>query len=298
MSFSSQVKNELVKIEYESTCCKKSLLYGMTLFSKSFSSREIVFQTENENIAMLYKRLLKEQCNIDTRIIVSPSGKSFSITISDSATAVKLQTYFGHDRNETGIRINFSNFVCPQCQKAFLAGVFLSCGTVSSPEKGYHLEFTVAYMNLSKSFVTLLQELELTPKTTTRKGYHIIYFKISEQIEDCLYLMGASAAMFDMMNIKIVKEIRNSANRKANCEAANIDKLVRAASPQIAAITKIQQKKGLDSLPESLRIMAELRLDNPEASLQELSQMFEPPLSRSGVNHRLARLTKIAADIE
>lgn len=298
MSFSSQVKNELVKIEYDSTCCKKSLLYGMTLFSKVFSYREIVFQTENENTAVLYKRLLKELCNIDTQIAVSPSGKSFSITISDSATATKLQTYFGHDRGETSVKINFSNFMCPQCQHAFLAGVFLSCGTVSSPEKGYHLEFTVAYMNLSKSFVTLLQELELSPKTTTRKGYHIIYFKVSEQIEDCLYIMGASTSMFDMMNIKIVKEIRNTANRKANCEAANIDKMVRAASPQIAAILKIKEKRGLSSLPDSLRQMAEIRLENPEASLQELSQMFEPPLSRSGVNHRLARLTKIAAEIE
>lgn len=298
MSFSSQVKNELVKIEYDSTCCKKSLLYGMTLFSKAFSYREIVFQTENENTALLYKRLLKELCNIDTRIAVSPSGKNFSVAISDSATAAKLQTYFGHDRGETSVKINFSNFVCSRCQRAFLAGVFLSCGTVSSPEKGYHLEFSVAYMNLSKSFVTLLQELELSPKITTRKGYHIIYFKVSEQIEDCLYIMGASTSMFDMMNIKIVKEIRNTANRKANCEAANIDKMVRAASPQIAAILKIKEKRGLPSLPDSLRQMAEVRLENPEASLQELSQMFEPPLSRSGVNHRLARLTRIAAEIE
>lgn len=297
MSFSSQVKNELVKIEYENSCCKKSLLYGMALFSKMFSFREISFQTENEPTALLFKNLLKELCNIDAGINVSPSGKSFSIVIEDSQIASKLMTYFGHDRSETSLRINVSNFTCPACQNAFLAGAFLSCGTVSTPEKNYHLEFTIAYRNLSKSFVTLMQEMELSPKTTNRKGYNIIYFKESEQIEDFLYIMGASASMFDLMNVKIVKEIRNSANRKANCETANIDKMIKAASPQIAAIMKIQDKKGLDYLPESLKTMAEIRLDNPDSSLQELSEMFDPPLSKSGVNHRLKKLVKIAEEL-
>lgn len=297
MSFSSQVKNELVKIEYESYCCKKSLLYGMTLFSKEFSYRGCMFQTENENIVMLYKRLLKELCNIDTDITVSPSGKNYSIVIEDKAIATKIFTFFGHDKSETNLKVNFSNFQCPQCQNAFLAGAFLSCGTVSSPEKDYHLEFIVPFLNLTKSFITFLQEMELNPKLTNRKGYNIIYFKVSEQIEDCLYMMGASVAMFDMMNVKIVKEIRNSANRKANCETANIDKMVRAASPQIAAILKIKDKRGLSSLPEPLEQMALIRLENPDSSLQELAEMFDPPLSKSGANHRLKRLVEIAKEL-
>lgn len=275
MSFSSQVKNELVKIEYESYCCKKSLLYGMTLFSKEFSYRGCMFQTENENIVMLYKRLLKELCNIDTDISVSPSGKNYSIVVEDKAIATKIFTFFGHDKSDTNLKVNFSNFQCPRCQNAFLAGAFLSCGTVSSPEKDYHLEFIVPFLNLTKSFITFLQEMELNPKLTNRKGYNIIYFKVSEQIEDCLYMMGASVAMFDMMNVKIVKEIRNSANRKANCETANIEKMVRAASPQIAAILKIKDKRGLSSLPEPLEQMALIRLENPDSSLQELAEMFD-----------------------
>lgn len=297
MSFSSQVKNELVKIEYESYCCKKSLLYGMTLFSKEFSYRGCMFQTENENIVMLYKRLLKELCNIDTDITVSPSGKNYSIVIEDKTIATKIFTFFGHDKSETNLKVNFSNFQCPRCQNAFLAGAFLSCGTVSSPEKDYHLEFIVPFLNLTKSFITFLQEMELNPKLTNRKGYNIIYFKVSEQIEDCLYMMGASVAMFDMMNVKIVKEIRNSANRKANCETANIDKMVRAASPQIAAILKIKDKRGLSSLPEPLEQMALIRLENPDSSLQELAEMFDPPLSKSGANHRLKRLVEIAKEL-
>ena len=297
MSFSSQVKNELVKIEYESYCCKKSLLYGMTLFSKEFSYRGCMFQTENENIVMLYKRLLKELCNIDTDISVSPSGKNYSIVVEDKAIATKIFTFFGHDKSDTNLKVNFSNFQCPRCQNAFLAGAFLSCGTVSSPEKDYHLEFIVPFLNLTKSFITFLQEMELNPKLTNRKGYNIIYFKVSEQIEDCLYMMGASVAMFDMMNVKIVKEIRNSANRKANCETANIEKMVRAASPQIAAILKIKDQRGLSSLPEPLEQMALIRLENPDSSLQELAEMFDPPLSKSGANHRLKRLVEIAKEL-
>ena len=297
MSFSFDVKNELVKIEYEKSCCQKALLYGMALYSKSFSFSRVTFQTENENTVMLFKRLLKELCNIDSRVAVSPSGKSYTIDLDNPSVCAKLMAYFSHDAHETSLKINFSNFVCPDCHKAFLAGVFLSCGTVSSPEKDYHMEFTVAYLNLSKSLMTLLQEMELAPKLTNRKGYHIIYFKESEAIEDCLYLMGASSSMFDMMNIKIVKEIRNSANRKANCETANIEKTVKAASPQLEAILKIKKKKGLDFLSAPLKEMAEMRLENPDLSLSELAALFEPPLSRSGANHRLTRIINIAKEL-
>lgn len=297
MSFSSQVKNELVKIEYDKQCCKKSLLYGMALFSKSFSFRKITFQTENSNTAQLFKHLLKELCNIDCKISTSPSGKSFTVDIENKKTASRLMNYFAHDEHETSLKINFSNFVCPRCQNAFLAGAFLSCATVSSPEKDYHLEFIIAYLNLAKSLITLLRECELSPKLTTRKGYNIVYFKESEAIEDCLYIMGASSSMFDMMNIKIVKEIRNTANRKANCETANIEKTVNAASPQIEAILKIKKKKGLNFLSEPLKEMAQARLENPDLSLAELAQVFNPPLSKSGANHRLKRIIEIAKEL-
>ncbi|MBQ7203270.1 MAG: DNA-binding protein WhiA [Eubacterium sp.] len=297
MSFSSQVKHELVKIEYDNRCCKKSLLYGMALFSKSFSFKRITFQTENESIVLLFKKLLKELCNIDCRVLVSPSGKSFTIDIKNKMTTSKIMSFFAHSEHETSLKINLSNFSCPNCQNAFLAGAFLSCGTVSSPKKDYHLEFSVAFLNLTKSLATLLSESDLSPKLATRKGYNIIYFKDSESIEDCLYIMGASASMFDMMNVKIEKEIRNIANRKANCETANIEKTVNAASPQIAAIEKIKRKKGLDSLSDSLREMAQIRLENPDLSLSELAEMFNPPLSRSGANHRLKRLIQIADEL-
>ncbi len=297
MSFSSEVKNELVKKEYENSCCQKSLLYGMALFAKQFSFNGILFQSENKNIVRLYQQLLKSLCNINGKINVSPSGKSFTIALEEPAVCARMMAYFGHTQEEKNLKINHSNFSCPTCENAFLAGAFLSCGTVSSPEKDYHLEFTVPFMNLSKTLVTLLQELELEPKLSNRKGYHIIYFKDSGAIEDCLYIIGASASMFRMMNVKIVKEIRNSANRRANCETANIEKTVNAAMPQIEAIIKIKKKKGLDTLSPALREMAKVRFDNPELSLQELAEQFNPPLTKSGANHRLKRLMQIAAEL-
>ena len=297
MSFSSQVKKELVELQCENNCCKKSLLYGMALFSKSFSYKEIVFQSKSKPTAELFCSLLKELCSISSSIKESPSGKLYTVAIKRPSGASKIMAYLGHEKNETSLRINFSNFDCDDCQSAFLRGAFLACGAVSSPEKDYHLEFSVAYMNLSKSLVTALQEKELSPKLTKRKGYNIIYFKDSEEIEDCLYIMGAGKSMFDMMNVKIVKEIRNTANRKANCETANIEKTVAAASPQIAAIMKIEREKGLDSLSDPLREMAEIRMENPDSSLTELAEMFDPPISRSGVNQRLSRLVKIAQEL-
>lgn len=296
MSFSSQVKNELIKNEYESRCCSKSLLYGMALFSKSFSFRKITFQSENENITGLFRRLLKELCNIEAKIDVSPSGKSFTVDLGKKESS-KLMTFFGHSSSEKNLVVNFSNFSCENCSKAFIAGAFLSCGTVSSPEKDYHLEFNVSYLNLAKSFITLFNEFELSPKLITRKGYHVVYFKDSEAIEDFLYIMGAVSSMFDMMNIKIVKEIRNSANRKANCETANIEKTVKASMPQIEAILKIKKEKGLDFLSKPLKEMAQARLDNPDLSLAELAETFNPPLSKSGANHRLKRIEAIAKEL-
>lgn len=295
MSFSQDVKNELLKIEYEKSCCEKSLLYGMCIFAKSFSRFGITVQSENVGIIKLCKKLIKKYCNIKCDIVESPKGKSFSINIEEGKDCDKVLAIFGHS-DSGSLKINHSVFDCEDCVHAFIAGAFLSCGTVSTPEKDYHLEFCVAYLNLSKSFVTLMEETELSPKLSTRKGYNIIYFKDSTAIEDCLYIMGASGAMFEMMNVEIVKDFRNRANRAANCETANIEKTVRASLVQIKAIEKIERTKGLDSLGDDLKEIAVLRRDNPELSLSELSKLSG--LSRSGVNHRLGRIVAAADEIK
>ena len=295
MSFSQDVKNELLRIEYEHSCCEKAMLYGICIFGKSFSSFGVSMQSETEELAELYKGLIKKYCNVECDVKRSPGGRNYSVNIEDSVECDKILGVFGH--NDGGsLKINHSNFDCEGCINAFVAGAFLSCGTVSTPQKDYHLEFTVPYLNLSKSLVTLLGEIELAPKTSNRKGYNIVYFKGSEAIEDCLYLMGASSAMFEMMNVEIVKDFRNKANRTANCEAANIEKTVKASFAHIKAIERIESAKGLDYLKNDLKEMAVLRRDNPELSLAELSKLSG--MSRSGVNHRLKRIVQIAENLE
>ncbi len=295
MSFSQDVKNELIQTEYESSCCERALIYGLCIFSKSFSSYGISMQSENESIARLYKRLIKKYSNVSCSIKKSPQGRSYSINIENKTDCDKILGAFHHN-DKGSLKINHANFDCENCVHAFIAGAFLACGTVSNPNKDYHLEFTVPFLNLTKSFITLLDELELSPKLANRKGYNIIYFKDSEAIEDMLYLMGASSAMFEMMNVEIVKDIRNKANRTANCEAANIEKTVQASFAHITAIEKIKSTKGLDYLKNDLKEIAVLRIENPEMSLSELSKLAG--LSRSGVNHRLKRIVEIAESIE
>lgn len=296
MSFSMQVKDELVQKEYEESCCRRALLYGMCLFGRDFSSTDISLQTENENVANAYVLLIKEIFNIEARIKKSPKGRNFTAYVEDKNECAKLLKLLGHD-GVGSKKINHSNFDCENCVNAFVAGAFLSCGTVSAPEKDYHLEFTIPYLNLSKSLLTLLEEMELNPKYTNRKGYNIVYFKESESIEDCLYLMGASGSMFEMMNVKIVKDFRNKANRQTNCEAANINRMVKAVAVQTKAIEKIWNEKGHEYLPENLEAVAKLRYDNPDVGLTELAKMCIPELSRSGMNHRLKRIVDISNDL-
>lgn len=296
MSFSAQVKDELIKNEYENACCRRALLYGLSIFGKSFSSSSISLQSENRGTAELFANLLLSIFNIKTDFKVSPKGRNYTVSTVNPADSAKVFKSFSHEAGT--LRINHSNFYCEQCRNAFVAGAFLACGTVSDPNKDYHLEFTIPYLNLAKSLITLLDELELNPKYSRRKdGYHIVYFKESEAIEGCMYIMGASDATFEMMNIKIVKDFRNKANRQANCETANINKMVNAVSRQISAIEKIWSKKGNEFLSENLQSVALLRYNNPDSSLAELAEMCSPPLSRSGINHRLIRIIDISKEI-
>lgn len=297
MSFSKEVKDELIKVQYERPCCKRSALYGLCLFGRAFSSSKVMLQTEHRGVAELYSQLLGEVFNIKSQIRPTPKARSYNVFVPSKTDCEKLVKSFGHSDGES-LKINHSNFYCESCAGAFAAAAFLACGTVSSPQKDYHLEFTIPYYNLSKSFQTLLSEMELQPKYAGRKGYNIVYFKESEAIENCLYIMGASDAMFDMMNIKIVKDFRNKANRKANCENANINKMVAAAAVQISAIEKIWRQKGREYLPANLQQLALLRYENPDLSLGELAALSPEGLSRSGINHRLKKIVEIAGALE
>ncbi len=292
MSFSSDVKQELAAIEVLSTCCSKAQVYGLVLFAH-FSPSEISLSTENKTVLALYTEAIKDICGAEPEINLGNSKKVIA-SLKGKSHCASVYDYFGNNQRETTLRINRSNLTEECCYSAFLRGAFLACGTVTNPSKNYHLEFVVSHKRLCLDLIKLMQEIDLLPKYILRKGNHIIYFKDSESIEDILTAMGATNSALEFMGIKMEKDVINSVNRKLNFEMSNLSKTIDAAAAQIEAINKIKQKSGLTSLPDKLREVAELRLENADVSLTELGSMLKVPISRSGVNHRLQRLIDIA----
>lgn len=290
MSFSAQVKQELTGEMPEKACCRAALLYGLLECGRGFSLRDISLQTEYAAVAEMYASLLREVCRVE------PDRQEAGFTILSVASAARERVLhrFGHTGTEVALRLNRGNFDCDDCAAAYLRGAFLACGAVSNPSSDYHLEFNVPTVLLSRDIHTLLSELGFTVRQIRRKGDNVLYFKDSEQIEDCLTLIGAPAASLEMMNVQMVKDIRNNVNRVQNCENANIDRTVEAAAVQLAAVRRIEEHGGLQQLPDDLRELAQLRRDNPELSLRELGETLSSPLSRSGVNHRLRRIVAFA----
>ena len=296
MSFSSDVTSEISKAENISSCCFHAQVYGLVLFAH-FSKYNLSITTENTDVFSLYVSYLREYCGVEP--IISKSGtKKMTAYVKTDADKTKVFDKFGHSFNEATLRINRANISDECCAGAFLRGAFLSCGTVTSPESGYHLEFVVPYKKLCTDLMKFLDELNLNPKYIVRKGNHIVYFKDSESIEDILAIIGAQDASLYVMGIKIEKDVKNKVNRKLNFEISNISKTVDAAQIQISAIELIESRQGLSSLPENLQKIARLRLEYPESSLSELEKLLDEPISRSGINHRLNKIVKIAQDIE
>lgn len=179
---------------------------------------------------------------------------------------------------------------------AFLTGAYLVSGSMTDPLKEYHLEFVTPYYNLSNDLQAILSNIG-TIKNTERKSIHVLYFKDSECIEDILTFMGATMSSLEIMNVKILKDVRNKANRIANCDSANIEKTVAASAKQVDDIELIERVKGLSFLSADLREIAEIRMENPELSLRELGQMLEKPIGRSGANHRMMKISAIAEEL-
>ena len=299
MSFSSEVKDELAQLLPENSCCAAAEAYGLLECGHAFSVSSISLQTENAMVANTYQSLVSAICGLDKAVWPAssrPSGVHI-ISIELAADRVRVLKRFGHSPEDVSNRLNRANLECETCPAAYLRGAFLSCGAVTNPSADYHMEFSVPHYNLSRDLLTLMRELGFNARLVRRKGSNIVYLKESEQIEDCLTLMGATNASLELMGVKMVKDIRNTANRITNCESANIDKTVTAAMAQVKAIRKIVKRQGMDILPEELRELAQLRLDNPDLSLRELGELLTEPLSRSGVNHRLRRIMEFSEEL-
>lgn len=300
MSFSYSVKKELCSVMTDRDR-KYACFYGMLLFCRSFAADSIVFQTENDLTCKLFCGLADDVLGASGAVSVSETKKKNDTTLY--ALSIAKQS----DREEIIYRYHISSStLIHRIQRdnidnnsvfAFVAGAFLSCGSVAEPIKEYHLEFVVPYYDLMNDLLELLVSLGINAKYTDRKGTFVIYLKGSEDIEDLLTFMGASHATIDLMNVKILKDIRNKANRIANCDAANIERTLRASEKQIEDIEYIMNTEGLESLTPELRNMAEVRLENPDVSLKELGEMLDKPVGRSGANHRLKRLSEIAEQL-
>ena len=300
MSFSYSVKKEICSLITDSDR-KFGCFYGLLLFCRTFTPDEILFQTENELVCALFCSLADEIAGDKNVVLVSKTVKSNNVTLYMLSIPLERHRdeliYKYHISSRTLIHRIQSENISNNSICSFIAGAFLSCGSVAEPIKEYHLEFVVPYYNLMLDLKKTLAEVGINVKYTERKGNYVLYIKGSECIEDMLTVMGATMSSIDLMNVKIYKDVRNKANRIANCDSANIERTVKASDKQIQDIEYISTEIGLDSLSEDLRNIAELRRENPELSLRELGEALDKPLGRSGANHRLRRISEIAYEL-
>ena len=292
-TFNRNTKNAVLAAKASKKCCKRAHLLGILLFGQVFSKREIRIASENISIIEHTASLIKSLIGIDVGKYRESFLSQEKITIRDTDICVRILKYFGYDSLVSAYTIRNEIFSCGKCRTEFLKGVFLSCGTVSSPEKSYHLEMSVAYFNLSRELLYFLKEISLEAKYTKRNSHYIIYYKESEKIVDFLGLIGATQENFEYNNTLIEKEIRNTINRLNNCETANMSKQISAATHQIEAINRLFSQGAKTELSDELLETARLRIENPDASLAQLAAMHNPPVTKSCVNRRLKKLTEL-----
>lgn len=304
MSFSSDTKREIcqkLSTRRELQYCE---LYAMLLLSKEFSPREIIFKTENEDtfshFVFLLSQLFKAKCEaIAPMKGQSGRNRTFTVTVPSADKCRKIFEHYGHDERDVSLRVNRANIDDEDQQRAFIRGAFLAGGSVTDPEKGYHLEFAVSRRNLCMDISLLIREIQdcrVMIKMMERGGSYIAYVKDSEQITDLLTYMGAVKASMSVMGTKALKDVRNAANRRANSEIANLQKTASASARQIKAIKKLRKDGRYNLLPDELKKVADIRYDYPELTLRELGAMLDPPISRSGVNHRLEKIIRMAEE--
>jgi len=309
MTFSANTKNELALLIPENKCCLLAEISGFmrmcgTIRLSGGGRMNVKLVTENPAAARKFLRMLKSYFGIHADLTISQTrilkkGHFYEMIIPSEMNAEQilretgiLGVREGCNYIVEGIPENIIKKKC--CRKAYLRGVFMGSGSLSDPEKGYHLEIVSNSEALASDIKKLINSFGLHAKTVLRKKSYVVYIKEGEQIVDFLNILGAHGRLLDFENIRIVKELRNKTNRLVNCETANLDKTVNAASRQLESIEYIKTARGLQFLPDKLREAAELRLEQPEASLQELGALLDPPVGKSGINHRLKKLEEIA----
>ncbi|GAA0716633.1 DNA-binding protein WhiA [Clostridium malenominatum] len=312
MSFSAKVKNEICRyIDFtkEEALAQLSAIMRVsgTLTFGGNKQLGLKITTENPAIARLIFKLLKKHFKVHTKIMVKRSNtfKKNNVYIIIIGEDVDVKEFLKETevlKGEEGIMaLNYDispNMVKDdKTKRAYIRGAFLGGGSISNPEKTYHLEFVTNNNNYADNLSKLINSYGLGSKVIQRKNSYIVYLKEGEQIIDLLNVIGAHSSLLELENVRIMKEMRNNVNRLVNCETANLSKTVNAAVRQVESIKLIQKEIGLKRLPLNLREVAELRLKFPDESLKELGEMLSPPVGKSGVNHRLRKIEKIAEEL-
>lgn len=291
LSFSSKVKAELCQPRLERKCCALAEAYGVLLYCSCFTPSEIRIITASDDFAQRLPRLFKKAFGIvfDSVPEEGKTGKR-NFVISDGKKIRAIYNCYGSDVNTLSLHINFGVIEEECCRASFIRGAFFAGGSVTDPEKRFHLELATTHYSVSREAYSVLLEMGFTPKESERRGNHLLYFKRSEDISDLLTTIGASTSSMSVISAKIENEMSNKINRNINCDTANADKVVAAAQAQLDAIRRIDKEYGLDALPEKLQQAALLRIANPEGSLSDLAVLSYPPVSKSCLSHRLKRL--------
>lgn len=313
MSFSGDVRNQIAGIIPGPSHCRLAELAVLLALSASFTwtpqaGFRLEISTDKEAAGRKCFTLLKKQININCRLrsMMQDQSDSFQCSIQGADEQEELEQLAAalgyEDRTrpfgQKGGRIPGTLLERECCRRAFLRAAFLCVGSMSDPEKEYHLEFACTEGETAEQIREVLKGFGTGAKVIRRKKYHVVYLKDSEEIAQVLGLIGAHVSLMELENRRIMKEVRNSVNRRVNCETANISKTVNAAQNQIRDIRFLEREGRLRELPEGLRKMAELRLEHPEVSMSELGRMCSPPISKSGVSHRLRKLSEHAQRLQ
>ncbi len=298
MSFSSNVKAELCRLPLAPKSCAVAEAYGVLLYCNTFTPSAVRIVTESADFAARLPKLFKKAFGFgfDQEPDGNAGGKR-AFTIDNKEKISRIYDAFGANADESvTLHVNFGILEEEPERLSFLRGAFLAGGSVTDPAKRYHLELITSHYKVSRETYALLLDVGFYPKELLRGGSGILYFKQSDYIEDFLTAIGAPVCAMGVMEAKVEKDLRNGVNRRVNCETANLTKVVDASMEQLAAISRLEERGVLQTLPEKLRQTVQLRRDNPEATLTELAAMPDPPVSKSAMNHRMRKLIELAKE--
>ena len=292
MSFSANAKASVSAMPPERDCCAAAELRAMLSYAASFDSKSLKFITETAEVSDIFTSLMLICADVAAtpELKENKSTKVYKTEITDKESISRLFALFGGEENVH--KVNPNLFVCKKCAKAYIRGAFLAAGFVNSPEHSYHLEISTPHADLAVDTAVLLSEKIGMPKMSARKSSQIIYFRESAMVEDFLTLIGATKASLDIMNEKILREMRNQANRQSNFEVANLGKTLGVAMAQQEAIEELKKSGKLEEMPPQMQELARLRAENCEISQKDLGEMMNPPISKSQVSKLLAKIMK------